>query len=143
MIPTVENRSIRRKAVTLPIFTPQISHVLAQDQTRAFRFEAAAIITRAIVRPLAFVVCPTEPSWLAYKQESTRRHISSSLATSTLYTRSCPCRASEICSVAAETSRRRHARKWRNCGKSTHTHTRVCIYVCACIYVYIYIYKRE
>jgi len=49
IIPTVENRSIRRKAVTLQIFTPQISHVEAQDQTRAFRFEAAATITRTII----------------------------------------------------------------------------------------------
>lgn len=68
-------------------FTPQISHVLAQDQTRAFRLEAAATTTRAIVRPLAFVVCPIQLSWLACKHESARGHISSSLVSSTHYTR--------------------------------------------------------
>jgi hypothetical protein len=111
MIPSVESRSTRRKAVTLPIFAPQISHVLAQDQTRAFRLETAATTTRAIVRPLAFVVCPIQLSWLARKHESIRRHISSSLVPSTLYTLSCPWRASELCSVAAETLRRRHERQ--------------------------------
>ena len=87
---------------------------------------------------LGFVVCPIQLSWLAYKHESTRRHISSSRVTSTLYTRSCPCRASEVCLTAAEIPRRRYARKWRDCGKSTHTHTHTCV----CMYIYIYIYNR-
>ena len=62
MSPSVESRSSRRKAVTLPIFTPQISHALAQDQKLAFRLEASATTTRVIVRLLAFVVCPIQLS---------------------------------------------------------------------------------
>ena len=58
MIPSVDSRSTRRKAVTQPIFAPQISHVLVQDQTRAFRLDAVATTTRARARPLAFLYVP-------------------------------------------------------------------------------------
>ena len=40
MIPSVASRSTRRNAVTLPICTPQISHVLAQDQRPAFNHQS-------------------------------------------------------------------------------------------------------